>query len=212
MRLAVIFPSRGLAFSETVEEVIREVTSVNIETRIFFSHSRKIPDCFNIPAGLALNAQFTHFWFVEDDMALPAGILQEMLDMNVPAVTADYPVTDDYYSVCYDNAGVVMWSGTGCLLMDRDTLLHVYPFSTDWMYAWTPDGWEQREVSDTYRPHAYGLHDIHLGQILYKEGTPIQVCPTMANQRHVTRLGEDKKNANGWHDIEVLPMPEQERP
>jgi hypothetical protein len=212
MRLAVIFPSRGLAFSETVEEVIREVTSVNVPARIFFSHSRQIPDCFNIPAGLALNHQFTHFWFVEDDMVLPEGILQEMIDMDVPAVTADYPVTDDAYSICYDDQGNVMWSGTGCLLMDRETLLRVYPFSTDWMYTWAKHGWEKKPVTETHRPHAYGLHDVHLGMTLYKENTPLMVCPTMANQRHVTRFGEEKQNANGWHDIDVFNMPDKERP
>lgn len=209
MRIAVIFPSRGLAFSETVEEVIREINSVNVEARVFFSHSRKIPDCFNMPAGLALNAQFTHFWFVEDDMLLPEGILQEMLDMDVPAVTADYPVTDDAYSICYDNQGHVMWSGTGCLLMDRDTMLRVYPFSTDWMYTWSSHGWQKQPLTETHRPNAYGLHDVHLGMTLYNQGTPLAVVPTMANQRRVTRFGEEKRNANGWHDIETYLMPDR---
>jgi len=204
MRLGIIFPSRGLAFSETVEELLREASSAECEWQIFFAHSLPIPECFNAPVRKALALKCTHFWFVEDDMVLPVGILNELISANVPAIGADYPVSESSNCVLYDDDGKVMTIGTGCLLLDRETLLKVYPFSTDFYYD-VSDPWSQHPIPDSWTD-VYGLHDIHMAMTLYRLGTPIQVTKTMCSQRVVSRLGTPKQNALGWHDISILPL------
>jgi hypothetical protein len=215
VKLAVIFPSRGLAFSETVEELLRELTSVQVESRIFFAHSLPIPDCFNTPVSRALAEDFTHFWFVEDDMVLPVGILQELIDADVPAITSDYPVTDDAWCIMADRNGAVMLCGTGCVLMDRATVEKVYPFCTDVM--WTRDlmaaepVWVSQPVSEAMAREAYGLHDVNMSLTLFNAGTPIVVTKSTCSQRVIDRLAKAKQNADGWHVVSVLPNP-KERP
>jgi len=215
VKLAVIFPSRGLAYSETVEELLRELSSVTLESRIFFAHSLPIPDCFNTPVSRALAEDFTHFWFVEDDMVLPVGILQELIDADVPAITSDYPLTADAWCIMANRRGEVMLCGTGCLLMDRATLETVFPFRTDVM--WTCDllvdepVWVSQPVSESLAREAYGLHDVNMSLSLYNAGTPIAVTKTKCSQRVVERFAKEKQNEDGWHVISILPEP-KERP
>lgn len=203
MKLAVILPSRGLIFSATVEEILREVASVGCQWRIFFAHSRPIPECFNEPLEQALAGDFTHFWLVEEDMVYPPGILGDLIATGEPAVAADYPLnTSGGMCVSRDQAGVVRCSGTGCLLLDRATLLAVFPLTTRVRYMIRGDKWTRVDAE----PGAsdYGLHDAHLGMTLYDRGTPILVVPTLCDQRIVTRYAASKRNANGWHDITTL--------
>ena len=203
LKLAVILPSRGLIFSATVEEILREVLAVGCEWRIFFAHSRPIPQCFNEPLEQALAGDFTHFWFVEEDMVYPVGILGELIATGLPAVAADYPMnTTGTMCVYRDRAGVVRCSGTGCLLLDRATLLVVFPFTTRVRYMIRGDTWTPFEAEP--ESEDYGLHDIHLSMTLYDRGTPIQIVPTLCDQRVVTRHAASKCNTNGWHDITTL--------
>ena len=203
MKLAVILPSRGLIFSATVEEILREVLSVGCEWEIFFAHSRPIPQCFNEPLEQAMAGDFTHFWLVEEDMVYPPGILGELIATGEPAVAADYPVTaSGTMCVSRDRAGVVRCTGTGCLLLDRATLLAVFPLTTRAHYMIRGDTWTRFDAE----PDAsdYGLHEVHLGMTLYERGTPIRVVPTVCDQRVVTRHAASKRNTNGWHDITTL--------
>ena len=94
MKIAVIYPSRGLAFSQTCEELLENLEGFTYD--IFFSHKRPIPDCFNDPVKQALRGLYTHFFFVEDDMILPKNTLKTMLNelkrYKVEAVACDYPL------------------------------------------------------------------------------------------------------------------------
>ena len=203
LKLAVILPSRGLIFSATVEEILREVLSVGCEWRIFFAHSRPIPECFNEPLEQAMAGDFTHFWLVEEDMVYPAGVLLELIEADRHAVACDYPVTaSGTMCVARDRAGIVRHTGTGCLLLDRETLQIVLPFTTGVRYMIRGDVWTRFDVEQDLTD--YGMHDVHLGMTLYDRGTPIHVIDTLCGQRVVTRRAAEKRNTNGWHDITEL--------
>lgn len=204
MKLAVILPSRGLVFSQTLEEILRETLSVGCEWRLFFAHSRPIPDCFNEPLTEAVEAGFTHFWVVEDDMALPVGVLHDLINADAPVTACDYPVGTQM-AVTYDRYGVVLYTGTGCLLMTRDALISVLPFSTEYYYQSAGHTWTRHDVEPGRT--VYGLHDVHLGMTLHDRGTPIHVIPTLCTQRRVIRHAEPNQNDHGWHDIALLPQP-----
>lgn len=205
MRLAVVLPSRGLLFSESFEELLRELKP--FDYKIYFAHGKPIPDCFNIPIERALeDERVTHILFAEDDMMLPKGILKKMIEGDWLACALDYPFKNDgEATILHDPAGFALYSGTGFLLVNR-LLLDRMPkpiMRTDlaWdlriekgvLYMWP------RDVS---KIKTYGLHDINFGLTLWTNGYPIvPVAP--AGQRKLLALGLPGTN-NGAHLIKEL--------
>lgn len=205
MRLAVVLPSRGLLFSESFEELLRELKP--FDYKIYFSHGRPIPDCFEIPTSKALeDPEVTHILLCEDDLMLPKGILKKMIDLNVPATALDYPFkADGEATILHDPEGYALYSGTGFLLLWRE-ILDKFPrpiFRTD--LAW--DTRIQNHVlymwpRDVSMIKTYGLHDINLGLTLWTNGYPI-VPAAPAGQRKLLALGQPNSN-NGAHLIKEL--------
>lgn len=204
-KLAVILPSRGLLFSESFEELLRELKP--FDHKIYFSHGKPIPDCFNVPLERALRDEsYTHVLFAEDDMMLPKGILKKMLDGNWLACALDYPFKNDgEATILHDPQGYALYSGTGFLLVDR-LILDKMPkpvMRTDlaWdlriqnhtMYMWP------RDVSNI---KTYGLHDINFGLTLWTNDMPI-VPVTTCGQRKLLALGQSNSN-HGAHIIKEL--------
>lgn len=204
-KLGVVLPSRGLLFSESFEELLRELKP--FEYKIYFAHGKPIPDCFNIPTERALqDPEVTHILFVEDDMMLPRGVLKKMLDKDWPAAALDYPFKNDgEATILHDPQGYALYSGTGFLLVWRE-LLDKIPapiFRTD--LAW--DTRIQNHVlymfpRDVSKIKTYGLHDINFGLTLYTNGYPI-VPVTTAGQRKLLALGQPNSN-NGAHIIKEI--------
>lgn len=202
-KLAVILPSRGLLFSQSLAELLQELKP--FDHKIFFAHQRPIPECFNEPLERALlDKSYTHILFAEDDMMLPKGILKKMFGLNVPATALDYPFKNDgEATILHDPEGYALYSGTGFLLVWRE-ILDKMPkpiFRTDlaWdlriekgtMYMWP------RDVS---KIKTYGLHDINFGLTLWTTGFPI-VPAAPAGQRKLLALAQDDK---GSHLIKTL--------
>lgn len=206
MKLAVVMPSRGLVFSRTIAEVLREVRGVGCEWEIFWAHSRPIPECFNEPIADGMEWGATHFWIVEEDMALPAGILSELVESGAPIAAADYPIKSGHMCVARDPAGVVRHSGTGCLFAERDALAAALPFTTEYWYVITERGkkWTRQRISESARDKVYGMHDIEFGMRLHDRGRPIHIIKTTAGQRRITRPAVERRNDQGWHDIEEM--------
>lgn len=205
MKVGVILPSRGLMFSETADELLQNLKG--IPHKIFFSHGKPIPECFESPTRRALlHEDITHLWFVEDDMVLSKGTLQAMLDMDANAVACDYPVTKDGRgSVFYDKGGRVVFCGTGCLLVKRDVLFHLKtPYFTD-KVKWTMLNYGE-SIKLTAVPNdvgdGYGLHDITFSIKLWNEGIIIKICPLRQGQRKLLALGKSGSN-DGAHNYEV---------
>lgn len=204
-KIAVVLPSRGMLFSESFEELLRELKP--LDYKIYFSHGRPIPDCFNIPLEKALkDKSVTHVLFCEDDMMLPKGILIKMLALNYPAVALDYPFKNDgEATILHDPDGYALYSGTGFLLVWREVLdkMPKPVFRTDlaWdlriqqhtLYMWP------RDVS---KIKTYGLHDINFGLTLWTNGMPI-LPAAPAGQRKLLALGLPNTN-NGAHIIKEL--------
>jgi hypothetical protein len=206
-KLAVIFPSRGLVFSETIEELLRELAG--IDHQIFFAHGLSLPECFNAPIEEAMNDKsFTHILICEDDMILPKGILKKMLKEDYLVVALDYPFKEnDQATVLRDPEGWGFYSGTGLLLVQR-LIFEKLPKP----YFQTGVFWEMiirkggllefwpHDVSDKKR---YGLHDMNFGMTLYANGIRTLVMPEVAGQRKLRELGKPNTN-QGAHDIYEL--------
>src|SRR5882724_5912261 len=158
-KIAVIFPSRGLAFSQTCEELLDNLEGYDYD--IFFSHGLSIPNCFNKPLERALEGSYTHFWFVEDDMILPKNTLKRLLAKKLPAIMCDYPMDREGKSAIFrDPKGNVIYGGTGCLLVTREFIdKYAKPvFHSD--VAWDIKLGGVVEVKPkSVRGDLYGLHD-----------------------------------------------------
>lgn len=204
LRLAVVIPSRGLIHSRTIAAVHREADATGWEWRIFWAHGRPIPACFNEPAAEAIQWGADRVWFVEEDMHLPPGILTDLAaaaDRGHAFAAADYPVTPaGTLAANRDGAGVVRYTGTGCLLADAHALNALLPFTADWQYAIRSGAF----VREPAQPGAYGLHDVEFGMRLYNAGTPAHVVPTLCSQYRVRRPATAGTNADGWHDIRLI--------
>lgn len=204
-KLAVIVPSRGLMFSETLDELLSELEGFNYE--IFWSHGNNLPDCFNIPTEKALkDPDVFAVLFCEDDMILPKGILKQMFSANYPAVALDYPFRQDGDSTCLrDPNGYAFWTGTGFLLVAKQILLEMEKpiWRTDTTYEQFIDKdtmhWWPRKLNKVF----YGLHDLRFGLILYSNEVPVLPLDTTAGQRKLVSLGKKGVN-NGAHEIKEL--------
>lgn len=203
--LGVIVPSRGLMFSQTLEELLRELEG--FKHKIFWSHGRGLPDCFNIPTEEALNdPTIFAILFCEDDMIIPKGILRKMFLAKYPVVALDYPFQQQGdATVLHDPHGKAFWSGTGFMLVARSVLEQMErpiwrtdttfdPFiDKDTIHFWP------RKLDKIY----YGLHDLRFGLLLYSAGLPVLPLDDTAGQRKLVKLGQAGVN-DGAHEIEEL--------
>lgn len=204
-KLAVIVPSRGLMFSETLEELLDELDGLNYE--IYWAHEKSLPECFNEPTERALaDPDVYALLFCEDDMMIPSGILDKMFAQNYPVVALDYPFQQNGDStVLHDPKGYAYWTGTGFMLVAKQVLLNMEkpiwrtnmtfdPFiDKDTIHFWP------RKLTKIF----YGLHDLRFGLVLYSAGLPVLPMSQTAGQRKLAKLGEPKTN-NGAHEINEL--------
>lgn len=204
-KLAVVLPSRGLMFSETLEELLGELEGFDYQ--IYWAHGKSLPKCFNDPTEEALaDPDVYAVLFVEDDMIIPKGILKEMFAQNYPVVSLDYPFQQNGDStVLHDPQGMAYWTGTGFMLVARGILEQLQkpiwrtdrtfdPFiDKDTIHFWP------RKLDKVF----YGLHDLNFGMVLYSAGVPIQPMIRTAGQRKLVSLGEKHSNA-GAHNIQEL--------
>jgi hypothetical protein len=204
MKVAIILPSRGLIFSQTAEEILKNVKG--IPHKFFFAHKLPIPECFEKPTKEAMkDPSITHFWFVEDDMAIPINTLKKMLQADANVITCDYPInTAGRGSVFYDNGGNVVFCGTGCMLVKREVLENLKrPWFTD-KVRWTMLNYGEaiKMTAQKNTGGGYGLHDITFCMKLWKNGVRIKVLPAKLGQRKLLELGKSGSN-DGAHKIEL---------
>lgn len=204
--IGVIYPSRGLVFSQSAQEMLDNLK--DIPHKIFFSHKRPIPECFTEPTEKALkDKEITHLWYIEDDTVLPPNTLKQMLDMDANVVTCDYPITKEGKgSVFYDNARNVIFCGTGCLLVKREVFASLKkPYFTDkirWSILNYGGGTIKLVGSKNPTGEGYGMHDITFCLKLWKQGIDIKVAPVELGQRKLIALGKQGTN-DGAHNIEI---------
>lgn len=189
-------------FSETLEELLRELEGFNYE--IYWAHKKSLPECFNEPTERALkDPDVFALLFCEDDMILPKGILKKMFAQNYPVVALDYPFQQQGDSTClHDPQGKAFWTGTGFLLVAKQVLQQMEkpiwrtdttfdPFvDKDTIHFWP------RKLDKIY----YGLHDLRFGLVLYSAGLPVMPLKETAGQRKLVKLGEPGVN-EGAHEI-----------
>jgi len=202
-KIGVIFPSRGLVFSETADELLQNLKNYN--HRIFFSHSKSIPECFNEPLNRALeDKDITHIWFVEDDMVLPPDTLEKMILADKAVVTYDYPVNGEGRGSILEIKNRVIYCGTGCLLVKKEVFNEIERpvFRTNVRWNLKNFGEFIKLTSHHAEEKGYGLHDVNFCMELYKLDIPIHRLDVKLGQRKLVSLGKAGSN-NGAHVVKI---------
>lgn len=194
--IGVVFPSRGMVFTETLQELLRELSDV--PHTIYWSHGNKLPSCFNKPLSRALNGQHSHIWLVEDDMVLKKGILKELLDADEDLIACDYTLVDaPSGTILHDENDEAFLSGTGCLLVKKKVLDEmprpIFTSKIKWTFRYG-DGKVKFFAQKADPLKAYGMHDISFGLYHYMRGNPIKVATTILYQRKLAKKGENATN------------------
>lgn len=202
----MILPSRGLMFSETFEELLRELE--DFEHEIFWAHERPLPACFNEPTERALaDPDVYAVLFCEDDMIIPKGMLKRMFEMNYPVVAMDYPFRQNGdATTLHDPDGKAFWTGTGFMLVARGVLESIP--KPIWRTNRTFDQFVDKDTihfwpRDLGKKVHYGLHDLNFGLTLYSAGLPVLPMAQTGGQRKLIALGQAHTN-QGAHQIAEL--------
>jgi len=194
--IGVIFPSRGLLFTETLKELLDELSGLT--HTIYWSHGNTLPECFNKPLKKALNGSHSHILIVEDDMVIKPGILKEMLDLKKDIVTCDYPVFETPSgTVLYDYQDRAIFTGTGFMLIKTEVLEKmpkpIFRSDIQWSFknrfdkiVFTPEIVNPKTV--------YGQHDVTFGLYHYLNNEPITITKTKLAQRKLVNRGQSSNN------------------
>lgn len=181
-----------------MEQVLENVTDINVT--FFFTHNLPLPDCFNNLVERVLRTDCTHLLFIEEDMALPRGIIDDLIATGDKVVTADYPVNLDHPTSVIQMIGHYLVAGTGLLLVDRAVFENLsYPY-----FRAQPRDNITLEPIDI--PSRYGNHDIDFYVRVQDLGYDITVLTKAAGQYRVRKYGESETN-NGQHEIVTMNLP-----
>lgn len=205
--IGVVYPSRGLCFTETFSELLSELADSKTLYEIYWSHGNKLPACFNKPLMRALKKpQHTHILFLEDDMVIKKGILKELLDADEDIISCDYPIVKaPSGTVLYDLDDNAIFTGTGFMLAKRRVFdgMPRPVFRSDIEWGFKKIGDKVKFTARSSDPDkVYGHHDITFGLYQYLNNQPIKVAKTVLAQRKLTKKGEDGNNI-GTDTIEL---------
>ena len=204
--IGVVYPSRGLCFTETFKEVLDNLADSKALYTIYWSHGNKLPACFNKPLQRALKCPHTHILLLEDDMVIPKGILKDMLKADKDIIACDYPlVKAPSGTILYDKEDRAIFTGTGFMLCKKHVLdkmpKPVFRSDIQWGFKMYTDKTKfTAEITDPDK--VYGHHDITFGLYQYINNKPISVHTTVLAQRKLKKRGENGNNI-GTDTIEL---------
>jgi hypothetical protein len=136
-----------------------------------------------------------HLWYVEEDMVPPDGILDEMLALDAPVVTADYNLTTGR-ATQYAPGGSILFGGMGCLLVKSEVFDRMErPFFRCNMYT--------GEGGRLGLERKYGGQDVHIFMECRRLGIPIAQVKRNCKHLRLEEPGALKTNI-GVHKIVEL--------
>jgi hypothetical protein len=166
--------------SRTMEDILANLQ--NREAVYVFSHGRPQPEAENYVFEEALKYEPDYIFKVEDDMQLPLGILDEMLDMDAEVVACHYPCSEHGNDAYHVRNGVFENMGLGCALIRADVFKKLEKpwFRTDVDYVWNGEELEANPSREGVDRH--GGHDTYFSQQLVKIGVTPAIIETKCGQ------------------------------
>jgi hypothetical protein len=185
-------PSRGLIHSRTVAQVLKNVASY--EVAFFFTHNLPIPDCFNELTKMAIEWEAEYIWFVEEDMSLYSSVLDDLLALEDPIATVDYPVVESNPQSVISLMNGYTICGTGCTLVNTRVFKELgYPY-------WRSNTRDARTLKIIDMPVTYGGHDVDFCIRAQDLGYTVGIIRPKVGQYRITEFGKYETN-DGSHQI-----------
>ena len=196
-KIAILCPSRGLIFAETIKSLVNNMRWFS--TELIVVSGLPIPDAQNELVRQALKTDANYLFFVEEDNTFPSDVLKQMVEMKKDVVCVDYPVINGW-STIKKKGSEILHCGLGCTLIRRivfETLKEPW-FKTDKSL-----NADTNEIMDI--PMKYGGHDIFFGIDLRKHGFKIhQLDGVECGHLRCSDLNRQEYN-NGVFNINHLP-------
>lgn len=140
--------------SRTLTDVLTNVEGK--EHRIIVASGKHQPAAQNWLLDEAFKHDPEYIWFVDDDMKLPPGTLDELIAAQADIALADYPVAGSVHSAQRING--VQLGGMGCVLARPHVFDEIGYFRTDLTYS-LPD-LTPKQLSREEALRSHGGHDI----------------------------------------------------
>lgn len=169
MSIRVVMPTRGLIYAQTLQSL--KDNDISLDDIIF--GSGEIPHIQNQLTKQAIDAWPTHVLFVEDDMVIPTGAINKMINANAAIVAVEYPIDNGYSTVTRHN-GEVLWCGLGCTLVNSRVLTNMGEpwFENHYSYQIQKPEFGLKRVEI---PNKYGGHDVNFCMKARALGYEIQI-------------------------------------
>lgn len=190
--------SRGLLHSKMMESVDWEIQlQTSAVWKREYTHDQPIPEAQNDVTERALKRRPEYLWFVEEDIVVPRGTLQTLMEANAHIAVATYKLPGGQMSHRMhreERSKSLAYAGLGCTLIHRSCFgkLEKPYWRTD--LAFSPSG----EPSRYDWP--YGGQDIQFFMRAREEGLKSQFVDIECDHLYVEEYGEPKTN-NGCHVI-----------
>jgi hypothetical protein len=192
--------SRGLIHSRTIASLLAELPR---DWKIIITHDLPIPEAQIQITEEALAMKPSFILFIEEDMGLPVGILEEMIGMDKPVVTADYPLAafDEALgkwvgvgrSVRRDGSGFIRFCGMGCLLIKAEVFSQIKK-------PWFETNMITDEGGIMGVKRSYGGQDVWLSRQIRAAGYEIAEVPLACKHYRLADPGKITSN-KGVHEI-----------
>lgn len=195
MNIGIILTTRGFVFTEVMQSLLKELEGYEYE--IFMSHNLPIPECQNTLIEKALLGDFTHFLFIEEDVVIPEGAVDDMMMAKGDIVAIDYGVNE--WSCITRYKDEILWCGLGCTLVKREVFEGMERpfFRSD--KALLLNDWPNITWIDAGK-QAYGGQDIYFCMKAREKGFTIQQVFGEARHLKLEELGRREIN-NGHHCV-----------
>lgn len=212
MLIGILIPTRGLIFTRGMEAIERE--RVGKDVKVYFSHDLPIPDGHNQLAKQALEDGCDKLLFIEEDVVIPAGTLEQLLRDDVNDITCmDYGVSG-WSCILKNTRSAILWCGLGCTIINRIVFEKMaYPyFRADMTLSIEVDETgiikrlgEWKQLPEEYiKTKQYGSLDIWFCLSARKLGFTIGQIEGEAEHLELIELGKRETN-NGLHTIRMKP-------
>jgi len=201
-------PTRGLEFSESSDSIEKNLRGHDsIEER---SWDLDIPDSFNEVTAKLLDQSSDLIWFVEEDVVVPPGILEKMLELinqgyDIVAVNYFLKRQPGVVSEKRDDDGNLLWVSLGCTLVKRAVFEGIAEpwFMTGYSVAscHTGSSCVKRAWKLVKTNYPYGGQDAYFCWKAKEAGFKMVTLEEItADHLVLNKLGESDQNA-GCHDI-----------
>lgn len=195
--IAVVIPTRGLVYARTIESLKQ-----NGLDGFLIIDGLGIPDAHNEGARRALESYPGYVLFVEDDMVMPAGALEQMIKKDEAIVAVDYPMDNGYSTICRQG-NEILWCGLGCTLIKAGVLRNLPQPIFDTSYSWRIEE-EPFSLERIENPYKYGGQDINFCLKAREYGYKIACLEGMEAQ-HLRTTVERKESNQGSYQVTALP-------